>query len=355
MSYSQWSDRDLVTAKTAASLPHVESAIREIQRESRQFQLLALRELGVRTPQLGKPVEIYPRSRVDALDVYRRPARDASRVLESGGSLEEAWKAFADRLEGIIEADAAIAERDEIEFIQDRLEDADLLDWQDEESDEEFEEDADSDLMDYDEMLEYLGAEQDPKRKGRADTDGGPKVIGYRRVVRPELSMHGPCGLCVVAATNWYTKSSLQGIHHLCKCVTLPVTADQDPGFRWNQEDLRRHLDTIYGAAGGSTRGKDLKRVRVKITEHGELGPILEWRAKNGWTRKSNFVAHRPKYIKPTTETQRERLHSRRAELAETIARLRASLSAGGNRDGTERAIWEVEQSIRDIDVKLSS
>lgn len=357
-SHSQWGDRDLVTARTAASLPYVESTLREMQRESRQFQMLALRELGIRTPQLGREIEIYPRSRVDALEVYRRPARDAQKVLDGGGSLDDAWAAFEKRLNGIIEADIAITERDEIDLIQERLIEEDLF--------ERLERDLDAldlghpvesasdgtDLMDRDDMLDWLDADEDPELAGHEG--GEKKVIGFRRVIRPELSKNGSCGLCVVAATNWYTFDELKPIHNLCKCVTVPVVKGADPGFGWNQEDLRKNLDEIYGAAGGSTYGKDLKRIRVKITEHGELGPILEYRSKR-WVDSDAADMHRPMYERPTRAEQAQRLNARRDELLETIDNLRARLNGGGDRGGIEHAIWEVEQSIRDIDARINN
>lgn len=329
-----------------------------MQRESRQFQMLALKELGVRAPQLGRAIEIYPRSRVDALEVYRRPSRDAQAVLDRGGSLDEAWKAFEKRLNGIVEADIAVTERDELDLIQERLIEEDLFEQLDKDldaldMDHPVESASDgTDLMDRDDMLDWLDAAEDPKLVGREPA--GKKVLGYRRVVRPELSKEGPCGLCVVAATNWYTVDKLKPIHNLCKCVAVPVVKDADPGFGWNQEDLRKNLDLMYGAAGGSTYGKDLKRIRVKITEHGELGPILEYRAKKAWTEKKNYSAHRPKYVRPTRQVQVERLQARRDELLQTIDNLRSRLNGGGDRGGIEHAIWDVEQSIRDIDSRIN-
>ena len=83
--FHQWDDPDLVTARVSSTVPHVESVLREIQRESRQFMLLALREAGIEL-KAQPPIDLYPRSRVDALDVYLRPARDALRVLQDGGT-----------------------------------------------------------------------------------------------------------------------------------------------------------------------------------------------------------------------------------------------------------------------------
>lgn len=97
-------------------------------------------------------------------------------------------------------------------------------------------------------------------------------IRGYRRVIRPELSKSGSCGLCVVASDRIYSIEDLLPIHppH-CKCVTLPIQGDVDPGLRINNKDLK----AIYEAAGDSTKASDLKGVRVKFNEHGELGPVL--------------------------------------------------------------------------------
>ena len=97
----------------------------------------------------------------------------------------------------------------------------------------------------------------------------GP-IVGYRRVLRPELSEFGPCGLCVVAADRIYKREDLAPLHHRCKCAVMPVIGDVDPGLDLNNEDL----DRIYGAAG-SNRRNQLARIRVEVSQHGEIGPIL--------------------------------------------------------------------------------
>lgn len=107
-----------------------------------------------------------------------------------------------------------------------------------------------------------------------------PGITGYRRILHPELSETGPCGLCVVAADRIYHIEDLQPIHDRCKCEVLPVIGAFDPGLSLNADEL----DAIYDAAGGT--GGDvikggrrhsgaLKRVRVALAEHGELGPVL--------------------------------------------------------------------------------
>ncbi|HET8616505.1 MAG TPA: hypothetical protein VFL94_13345 [Actinomycetales bacterium] len=97
------------------------------------------------------------------------------------------------------------------------------------------------------------------------------KVTRYRRVLRPELSKHGSCGLCIAASSRIYTIGNLLPIHGgTCNCETVAIDGANDPGHTLNQDDL----DRLYAAAG-STAADDLKRVRAVVHEHGELGPVL--------------------------------------------------------------------------------
>lgn len=96
------------------------------------------------------------------------------------------------------------------------------------------------------------------------------QIDGYRRVIRPELSRTGTCGLCAAASDRVYTRGNLLPIHGRCRCETLPIVDGVDPGRFLNQDEL-----SMLYSEGGSTYGKDLKRVRVRYNEHGELGPVL--------------------------------------------------------------------------------
>lgn len=96
-------------------------------------------------------------------------------------------------------------------------------------------------------------------------------VDGWRRIVHPELSKGGTCGLCIVAADRVYHRDDLMPIHDRCACTVLPIINGQDPGLSLNQSDL----DAFYKQAGGSTSAAALKRVRVAVHDHGELGPVL--------------------------------------------------------------------------------
>lgn len=92
----------------------------------------------------------------------------------------------------------------------------------------------------------------------------------YRRVVRPELSRDGSCGLCVAASDRQYRASDLLPMHERCKCTVLATTRTADPGSQLNDDTLGE----LYDAAG-STAAADLKRTRVTVVQHGELGPRL--------------------------------------------------------------------------------
>lgn len=91
----------------------------------------------------------------------------------------------------------------------------------------------------------------------------------YRRVVRSERS----CGLCVLAATRTYYTSSLMPIHARCRCGILPAPR----GFVPFIDDELLGIDTYddITKTAGSNSAADLKRVRVTVVHHGELGPQL--------------------------------------------------------------------------------
>lgn len=95
-------------------------------------------------------------------------------------------------------------------------------------------------------------------------------VTGYRRVIHPELSRGGSCGLCIAASDRLYGVREPKPIHGRCHCTTLPVLDGADPGSVLNTADLRR----LYKEAGGTGRGK-LAGTRYQVDEHGELGPLL--------------------------------------------------------------------------------
>lgn len=102
------------------------------------------------------------------------------------------------------------------------------------------------------------------------------KITGYRRIIHPELSKGGTCGLCIAASDRIYHSSRLMPIHARCACGVLPVIGGFDAGSSLNNLSMR----DLYGNAAGDskrsgTSAADLKRTRYQVNEHGELGPVL--------------------------------------------------------------------------------
>lgn len=104
-------------------------------------------------------------------------------------------------------------------------------------------------------------------------------VDGFRRVIRPELSKTGTCGLCVAASDRVYSVETLMPIHAGCNCAVMPIVEGWDPGDYVNQMDLRRLYETSTENGETSESGvpsrSQLSSTRVTIDEHGEYGPML--------------------------------------------------------------------------------
>lgn len=248
--FSPARDAEKVTAIAARSATLIMQATSQTRLLNRAYQTQVLKAMGTKMPTLPKLVNTYPRANTNPLEVYARPAQTFIWELSQGNTVEEAKQAASDRLETLVDTDLMLADRDE----QDRV---------------------------------YRAV---------------PAIIGYRRVVHPELAVksHMSCGLCIVASQNFYRSGELKPLHGDCHCDTLPITgtgeyARQDPGLELNKDDLK----TIYAAAG-STYAADLKNVRIAVTEHGELGPML---IKAGDHFRTPEEAGRKPYVKQTPQT----------------------------------------------------
>ena len=102
------------------------------------------------------------------------------------------------------------------------------------------------------------------------DADADVEVRGYRRIIHPELSAGGTCGLCVAAADRFYSVEDLLPIHDRCWCTVLPViTGLPDP----KSVDRKAYEDAV--ARAGNTSAGALARERYRFDQHGELGPVL--------------------------------------------------------------------------------
>lgn len=131
-----------------------------------------------------------------------------------------------------------------------------------------------TDITDGNVMLAQRLAEQQTLRTAQSRN---PSVTGYRRVIHPELSKGGVCGLCVAASDRVYHVEDLKPIHFRCKCGVVPVVGDSDMGYQLNKRDLRS-LYTETGKLHGvdyTTEGAHLKRTRYDVVHHAELGPVL--------------------------------------------------------------------------------
>jgi hypothetical protein len=95
-------------------------------------------------------------------------------------------------------------------------------------------------------------------------------IIGYRRILHPELARTGDCGMCIAASTRIYHSDHLMPLHPGCHCLPVPITATNDPGGAINDSELAR----FYHDAG-SNRVEDLRKTRYRIDENGEVGPVI--------------------------------------------------------------------------------
>lgn len=150
-------------------------------------------------------------------------------------------------------------------------------------------------------------------------------VTHYRRVLRPELSQSGSCLLCVAASLEVYSIEDLLPIHNGCKCKTMPIIDGTDPAEQLNEEDRRR----VYKEARTTDRD-ELRNLRVKIVEHGELGPVL--------------VADGQKYT-GAKQVQDRDIDRTTEQLEETLAQLEQSQERFAS-DGTRKRIAEIRAEL---------
>jgi hypothetical protein len=97
-------------------------------------------------------------------------------------------------------------------------------------------------------------------------------VKRYRRM----LTGAENCGLCVAAASKFYTTSELSPIHGHCDCAVVGVVEANAAEAEAEVAAVEsRYADVLREA--GVTDAKSLMRT-VEVHEHGELGPVLTYR-----------------------------------------------------------------------------
>ncbi|NUP30358.1 MAG: hypothetical protein HOQ30_04345 [Gemmatimonadaceae bacterium] len=126
-------------------------------------------------------------------------------------------------------------------------------------------------------------------------------VTGWRRVIHPELSEGGTCGLCVAATTKVYRTGKLKPIHEGCNCGVLPIVGENDPGDALNRLDL----GDLYDDAGQTTDGWTLKQTRYQVNTHGQLEAVRT-RQKRGKREPQAAISRRARQRRAYDAQQRK-------------------------------------------------
>ena len=218
--FDGWYDDDLVTSQAARSADLVDAASLEAYLTAREYVWQVAVASGRPVPDLPPASgPLYPRSNTTALDVYTRPAETFRYLRSHDEPTGAALDSVLQRIEKVAELDLAAINRQAVR-----------------------------------DAFEVVG------------------VTRYRRVIHPELSIGGTCGLCIAASTRIYYVAELLPIHGGCHCDAVEL--DPRGGDLADALNLA-DLDRIYGEAGGNDRDA-LLRTRYKVTNHSELGPVLE-------------------------------------------------------------------------------
>ena len=261
--FTGWYDDAQVNQVVVDSVHLVELAQAEARRQTIAYHRQVYREMGLTFPKLREADQVYPRREVTPEEVWSRPAEQYRFTVSKGATPQKALGQVLARIEIMAEKEVQLAQRDQTADIYHGTPDQ-------------------ADPPDPDETAEPVEPVKPSKKKAKKKPKG--VLIGYRRIVHPELAKDGrSCGLCVVAASRVYKTNDLMPLHDGCNCTTLPVTNRDDPGKDLNAKDLEQ----LYKAAG-STGRKDLSAIRVGEYVSGELGPILTRagkRVKKGETR----------------------------------------------------------------------
>lgn len=300
---AEWWNDDLVNGNAAKSASLMESALNQTRLNQRSFTKSVFTEMSIGMEELPPAQVGYPRANVTPFKAYQRPATEY-RWLESQGLVfDEAHMRANTRMEKLADADLLRARMDEAQSLN----------------------------------------------------DANPKVIGTRRIIHPERSETGTCGLCLVASNQFYQTDAIIPIHDECKCTTLGITRESDPGVRLNRQDL----DEIYAAAGSTSAG-DLLNTRVRVAEHGELGPVL---VRQGQHFKTAEEAGRPPFVKPTRETIRASRSKERDQISTALETAEANYAeilkteepGQGKALAQFRAMKNMRDRVASIDMFLRS
>jgi hypothetical protein len=103
-------------------------------------------------------------------------------------------------------------------------------------------------------------------------------------------SLQGPCGLCVLGATETLAPDQPMPIHPHCGCVAWP-RFDTFPAMRPGGEPSAEAARAAVGdLTGESSVSAGAFRRHVAVVEHGEIGPMLR-RRRDHFTGPSDIHA----------------------------------------------------------------
>jgi len=193
-------------------------------------------------------------------------------------------------------------------------------------------------------------ADQAQSHKVLEDNADRHDIRGYRRVIHPELSKGGTCGLCIAASDRIYSVKELKALHDRCECTVLPIVGEKDPGSGLNNLDLK----TLYRNAGGSTSREQLKKTAYKVDEHGELGPVLV--VQNNKFRNARQAAKDENRVPSSPKTEAEKL-AQVARIRESLAKAlpKAQDLAANDPKQWGAYLTKLEARINDLDQQLAA
>lgn len=127
-------------------------------------------------------------------------------------------------------------------------------------------------------LLQLIGGDMQMAKRAQARTSmKAMGAKGYRRV----LTGRENCALCVVASTQRYWVEDLLPIHPGCDCNVAPLPKGVDPAAQVIDEETleaaHAAIQEELGISDRSARAPDYRQMLL-TTEHGEYGPVLQWK-----------------------------------------------------------------------------
>ena len=166
-------------------------------------------------------------------------------------------------------------------------------------------------------MLAQRIAQQEVLAKAVDLDRPGVKILGYRRIIHPELSRGGTCGLCIARRGSAVSRQRADADPQPLLLPIAAVTEDHDPADVLNKADLTQ----LYSDAGGTSAAHPHPGTRSTSTEN----------SGRCWCRRSRTSrATRPSVLGPPLPRLHQRPSPRPTSLADSyLAWRRAWLTCG--------------------------